>query len=123
MRGKGGWPIEAPILCDKAVERSRARPLVSLSRPKVPLRADIHSYRADYCKRIYEMHARPIDEISKCGDITVVAICKVQFTTSKPWPWHLGHLVITGLVLLPGIICIVWGDIMTNSGGVLLKMF
>lgn len=31
--------------------------------PHVPSSADIHSYRADYCKRVYLQHARPIDQI------------------------------------------------------------
>lgn len=29
----------------------------------VPSAADIHSYRADYCQRVYLQHARPIDQI------------------------------------------------------------
>lgn len=29
----------------------------------VPSSADIHSYRADYCQRVYLQHARPIDQI------------------------------------------------------------
>ena len=65
MKGKGGRLIEAPILCDKAVERIKNTPAGQLVWPKAPSRADIHSYRADYCKRIYEMHARPIDQIPK----------------------------------------------------------
>lgn len=31
--------------------------------PHVPGSADIHSYRADYCQRVYLQHARPIDQI------------------------------------------------------------
>lgn len=31
--------------------------------PSVPGSADIHSYRADYCQRIYLQHARTIDQI------------------------------------------------------------
>lgn len=31
--------------------------------PHVPGSADIHSYRADYCQRIYLQHARPADQI------------------------------------------------------------
>lgn len=31
--------------------------------PSVPGSADIHSYRADYCQRVYLQHARPIDRI------------------------------------------------------------
>ena len=31
--------------------------------PHVPSSADIHSYRADYCQRVYLQHARPTDQI------------------------------------------------------------
>lgn len=31
--------------------------------PHVPSSADIHSYRADYCKRVYLQHARSVDQI------------------------------------------------------------
>lgn len=31
--------------------------------PHVPVSADIHSYRADYCQRVYLQHARTIDQI------------------------------------------------------------
>lgn len=31
--------------------------------PHVPGSADIHSYRADYCQRVYLQHARPTDQI------------------------------------------------------------
>lgn len=31
--------------------------------PHVPSSADIHSYRADYCQRVYEATARPVDQI------------------------------------------------------------
>ena len=65
MKGKGGRPIKAPILCDKAVERIKNTPAGQLVWHKVPSRADIHSYRADYCRTIYEMHARPIADIPK----------------------------------------------------------
>lgn len=31
--------------------------------PHVPSSADVHSYRADYCQRVYLQHARPTDQI------------------------------------------------------------
>lgn len=31
--------------------------------PHVPSSADIHSYRADYCKRVYLQHARPVEQL------------------------------------------------------------
>lgn len=31
--------------------------------PHIPSAADIHSYRADYCQRVYLQHARPTDQI------------------------------------------------------------
>jgi len=65
LKGKGGRPIEAPILCDKAVERIKNTPAGELVWDKIPSRADIHSYRADYCKTIYNAYGRPIDQIPK----------------------------------------------------------
>jgi len=65
LKGKGGRPIEAPILCDRAVERIKNTPEGQFVWNKIPSRADIHSYRADYCKNIYEIHARPIADIPK----------------------------------------------------------
>jgi len=47
------------------VERMLNTPNGQLVWDKVPSRADIHSYRADYCKTIYNLHARPVDEIPR----------------------------------------------------------
>jgi len=65
LRGKGGRPVEVPILCERAVERIKSAPAGELVWSKIPTRADIHSYRADYCRSIYDQHARPIDQIPK----------------------------------------------------------
>jgi len=65
IKGKGGKVRQAPILSDKVVERMKNTPDGQLVWSKVPSRADIHSYRADYCKAIYEKHARPINQIPK----------------------------------------------------------
>jgi len=65
ITGKGGRPIVAPILCDKAVERIKNTPIGQPVWENVPTNADIHSYRADYCKTIYEMYARPIADVPK----------------------------------------------------------
>ena len=65
IKGKGGRLREAPILSEKAVERMKNTPAGQLVWNKIPSRADIHSYRADYCRAIYEQHARPINEIPK----------------------------------------------------------
>jgi len=61
--GKGGRNRVSPILSDEALERIKnAKGLVW---KKIPNGADIHSYRADYCTAIYNMHARPINKIPK----------------------------------------------------------
>ena len=65
IKGKGGRLREAPILSEKAVERMRNTPAGQLVWNKILSRADIHSYRADYCRAIYEQRARPINEIPK----------------------------------------------------------
>jgi len=65
LKGKGGRPLEAPVLCEKAVERIRNTPAGQLVWDKIPSNADIHSYRADYCRSIYDLHARPIADIPK----------------------------------------------------------
>ena len=63
IKGKGGRVRECPILSDKAVERILNTPPGQNVWSKIPSRADIHSYRAEYCKSIYNLHARPIDTI------------------------------------------------------------
>lgn len=53
-----GTPAEVKLvqqMC-QAAENSRVWPYV-------PSSADIHSYRADYCQRVYEATARPVDQI------------------------------------------------------------
>ena len=48
---------------------------------KIPLAADIHSYRADYATAIYKAHARPIEELKcnlgiKGGNTGDVYVCR-----------------------------------------------
>jgi len=47
----------------KVIERIKNTPANERVWSKIPSRADIHSYRADYCKSLYELHARPIADI------------------------------------------------------------
>lgn len=47
------------------VNRIKNTPPNQLVWSKLPTRADIHSYRADYCMVIYQQHARPIDVIPR----------------------------------------------------------
>jgi len=61
--GKGGRNRVSPILSDEALERIKNTK--GLVWKKIPNGADIHSYRADYCTAIYNMHARPINKIPK----------------------------------------------------------
>jgi integrase len=66
IKGKGGRLRDCPILDERAVvERMKKAPTGQNVWPKIPSRADIHSYRAEYCKAVYRLHARPIDEIPK----------------------------------------------------------
>ena len=64
---KGGRERYAPIIgnnADKIVERMRATAPDEKVWKHVPGNADIHSYRAEYATYLYNMYARPIDEIS-----------------------------------------------------------
>jgi len=63
IKGKGGRLRDCPILSMKAAERIQSTPAGQNVWGKIPSRADIHSYRADYCKAIYNTHAWPISEI------------------------------------------------------------
>jgi len=62
IKGKGGRLRDCPILSKEAIERIRGTPEGQNVWSKIPSRADIHSYRADYCKSVYQLNARPIDE-------------------------------------------------------------
>jgi hypothetical protein len=61
--GKGGRRRLAPVLSDEAVQRVKNAD--GLVWDKIPNGADIHAYRADYCKSVYNKHARPINELEK----------------------------------------------------------
>lgn len=75
--GKGGRYRECPILSDQAVQKIKGAD--GLVWDKIPNGADIHAYRADYCTKIYELHARrlqdtPMSERYYCrGDL--VGVC------------------------------------------------
>lgn len=63
---KGGRPRYVPIVGDieavvarcKAAGHNKVWPVVNVA-------ADIHAYRADYAKRVYQLYARPVDEIPR----------------------------------------------------------
>ncbi|MCL2577289.1 MAG: hypothetical protein FWE27_04480 [Defluviitaleaceae bacterium] len=63
IKGKGGRLRDCPILSKNAVERILNTPAGQKVWSKIPMRPDIHSYRAEYCKAIYNRHARPFAEI------------------------------------------------------------
>ena len=65
VKGKGGRLRDCPILSQKAVARIQNTPDGQNVWSKIPSRADIHSYRADYCKSVYQLHVRPVAEIPK----------------------------------------------------------
>lgn len=61
--GKGGRYRECPILSAQVVDKiKQSEGLVWV---KIPNGADIHSYRADYCTKIYEQHARNLTDIPR----------------------------------------------------------
>ena len=63
IKGKGGRLRDCPILSKEAVERMKNTPAGQRIWNKIPYNADIHSYRADYCKAVYNLCSRPITEI------------------------------------------------------------
>ena len=63
IKGKGGRLRDCPILSKEAVKHMKNTPAGQRVWSKIPYNADIHSYRADYCKAIYTQHARPVAEI------------------------------------------------------------
>jgi len=65
VKGKGGRLRDCPILSKNAIERMKNTPIGQKVWPKIPHNPDIHSYRADYCKAVYSLHARPIAELSR----------------------------------------------------------
>ena len=67
---KGGRDRYAPIVgddTDRIVERFRKTKPYEKVWKHVPSRADIHGYRAVYATDIYNMYARPINDIPKNG--------------------------------------------------------
>lgn len=79
---KGGRERLAPIIgnVESVVERMKS---VGTNKvfDKIPLAADIHSYRADYATAIYKAYARPIDELKcnlgvKGGNTGDVYVCR-----------------------------------------------
>jgi len=63
IKGKGGRVRECPILSKEAIKRIMNTSPDKKVWSKIPSRADIHSYRAEYCKTIYDHHKRPFPEI------------------------------------------------------------
>ena len=63
VKGKGGRLRDCPILSKEAIEKIQNTPAGQNVWSRIPANADIHSYRADYCKTVYNLHARPIAEI------------------------------------------------------------
>ena len=64
IRGKGGRERIAPIVGDPDEVRRALEYLATLDgRQKIHSAADIHSYRAEYARRVYEQTARPVEEL------------------------------------------------------------
>lgn len=63
---KGGKPRQVPIMGDvELVYRLCKQAGDERVWPKVHAHADIHSYRADYCKRVYLAHARDVAKLPR----------------------------------------------------------
>lgn len=56
------------------ISRMENTPVGQLVWNKIPSRADIHSYSADYCKNIYNLYARPVSETPMKDRYTVEVI-------------------------------------------------
>ena len=63
IKGKGGRIRFALILTQEAVDRIKS--VDGRVWERIPSKADIHSYRADYCRAVYDMYARPKNKIPK----------------------------------------------------------
>ena len=63
VKGKGGRLWDCPILSKEAIEKIQNTPAGQNVWSKVFANADVHSYRADYCKAVYNLHASPIAKI------------------------------------------------------------
>ena len=65
MKGKGGRLRDCPIVSKEAIKRMKDTPSGQKVWSKIPTRPDVHSYRADYCKSVYHLHARPLADIPR----------------------------------------------------------
>jgi len=108
IKGKGGRVRSCPILSKEAVERIRNTPAGQNVWSKIPSRADIHSYRADYCKSVYLSHARPIAGVPKSeryycrGDLSGVIYDKHAMLIASKALGHNRICVIAGYYLHSG---------------------
>jgi hypothetical protein len=114
IKGKGGRLRDCPIVSPKegvveaVVERIRNTPAGQNVWGKIPSRADIHSYRAEYCKTIYSLNARPIDQIPKSeryycrGDLKGIVYDKRAMAIASRALGHNRVSVIVGHYLYSG---------------------
>lgn len=64
VKGKGGKYRDAPVVGDtELVKRLCEAAGDDRVFQHIPTAADIHAYRGDYCRRVYDLYARPIDEL------------------------------------------------------------
>jgi hypothetical protein len=62
---KGSGIHDFPVLSEEAVMRIQNTPSKKKVWNVIPPQADFHSYRAEYCKTIDDLHARPIAELDE----------------------------------------------------------
>ena len=64
VKGKGGKLRDVPVVGDvELVRRLCEAAGDDKVFPSIPSAADVHSFRADYCRRVYDMYARPIEQL------------------------------------------------------------
>lgn len=64
---KGGKTRISPVIGTQEELKLVLQLCKNSERPfiRVNSKADIHSYRAEYCKRVYKLHERPLEQLSK----------------------------------------------------------
>lgn len=67
---------------------------------KVHSAADIHSYRADYATKVYQMHARPIETLNMMRYIIAGVTVREPWLDKMLCSWHLKPLGIIVYQLL-----------------------
>jgi integrase len=107
-QGKGGRVRYVPILTKSAVDLMKGKPTyekvwpIPQGQKSIFTKADIHSFRRDYATTLYNLYARPIDQISenqkyKCrGNLAGVVYDKESMRNTSEALGHSRICVIAG---------------------------